>query len=972
MSGASEERNLTFTNYCRKPDGRRNRGGGVSIVSHDNKISVKKFNVKTAGHEIVAIKGKLPRITRPIFVIGAYISTRLTHQKKAHFIETLVGIILKIKGDAKDPYIVLAGDMNMTDFSPILVDYPDLSVVESGPTRGENCLDIIITNFADCHRGNEIRPPLLNIQSGTVSDHSFPIVTAGLPRVHSFQWVRRRYRPMRQEQIAKAAEHINGIVWEKELPTMNDPDKYVEALHSVIVRTSERFLPWKEDKIRSTDQPWVTSEFRKKVKQRKRIYRRTGRGPPWKKLKRKCDKLKRKARSAFYRREVEKMKQPGIVPFQAIKNIKDSERPEDWALTDLFPGEAESDAMEKAADYFSSIAQEFPPLTQADIPHSYDRPSAVLSVDRVAEVLKDMKKPRSYVSIDPPPQVLKLCIPHIATAITPVMNLIMCSSWWPDIWKQEEVTIIPKTTRPDSLDQTRNISCTSILSKLAETLLLSKLAEEVTLGPDQYGGKKGWGTDHLLCDLVTRMNWGLEDSRGCVNLISLDFSKAFNRMSHARCISMLAKKGASNQSLASVAAFLSNRKIKIKMNGQFSKTRHTPGGAPQGTKLGNILFSFAVEDLDDVCPDVVGPLPAQEVEQSSASINMSAFDSSTNFSMNLAPYDRRLLPRQNPLDDTLPHSLLSAWNAEEINQELGFPDRWLQDKLEQYFYVDDQSFLEVCPTTNAVTAMSTRKEKKFVNPIGLQQKYIRTDRAAADIGMKLNLSKTQLLCYSDATHSDVSSYIAVGGEIIESTDTIKILGYTIGSKPGAHAHIATIKRGVARRTWTIRHLRKAGVPERDLVQIYMAFIRSVIEFASNVYGGFLSETQSDDLERLQANALRAAYGSNMSYRRCLLKSEIPTLRERRHLLFMRFTKKILKNTHFRNRWLPENDPIKYSLRHVEKYKIGKLRCERMEKTPIIRMRRLLNDLDRRGTTIDEEIECFEEFLKNVQRHNNMS
>ena len=241
------------------------------------------------------------------------------------------------------------------------------------------------------------------------------------------------------------------------------------------------------------------------------------------------------------------------------------------------------------------------------------------------------------------------------------------------------------------------------------------------------------------------------------------------------------------------------------------------------------------------------------------------------------------------------------------------------------------------------------------------------DGAAGEIGMVLNLQKTQLLCYNDSTYSDVASYIKIGNEIIESSKTIKILGYTMSDKPGVHKQIESIKEKVAIRTWTIRHLRKAGVPERDLVLIYMAFIRSVIEFACNVYGGFLTTGQSDDLERLQANALRAIYGVDLSYRRCLKKSGVPLLSERRHLLFLRFTKKIIKNEHFKRKWLVENEESSYDLRRKEKYKINNMRCERMEKTPISRMRRALNEIEKRGTSIEEEVDSFADFLLNDLR-----
>ena len=485
MNGAREEEKLEFINYCRKPDGRKNRGGGVSIVFDPGKISMKKFNTKTAGHELVVAKGKIGGNSRPLFVVAVYISTRLTHRQKLSLVEVMCNAVLKIKTDSNNPYIVIAGDLNKTDISCLLTDYPDMKILPCGPTRGSACLDVIITNFSEEIVRTEVRPPLTTGDEVSVSDHSFPVAFCSLRHRHQFQWVERRYRPMKKDQIEKAASEIRALVWEDILPTMFDPDEYTVAFHQKIIDVCERVIPWKSDKIRSTDQPWVTDVFRKKVLQRKSVFKRQGRDRQWKKLKSKCIDIKNEAREAYYNREVEKMKQPGVIPFQAMKNIRDTEKPPEWSVSDLFPGEDVGTALERSADFFSKISQEFDPLNVEAIPSTYDREPCLLSVKDVTDALQKIKKPRSYVSIDIPPPVLKLCYDHLAAPLTPIVNLALNSTWWPSIWKCEEVSVIPKGSRPDSLDQTRNISCTSIFSKLTETFLLRRMDEEIALSTIQ-------------------------------------------------------------------------------------------------------------------------------------------------------------------------------------------------------------------------------------------------------------------------------------------------------------------------------------------------------------------------------------------------------------------------------------------------------------------------------------------------------
>ena len=49
------------------------------------------------------------------------------------------------------------------------------------------------------------------------------------------------------------------------------------------------------------------------------------------------------------------------------------------------------------------------------------------------------------------------------------------------------------------------------------------------------------------------------------------------------------------------------------------------------------------------------------------------------------------------------------------------------------------------------------------------------------------------------------------------------------------AHVKALTRKVRQRMWVLRHLRSAGFEDKDLVEVYTATIRPVIEFASVVY-----------------------------------------------------------------------------------------------------------------------------------------
>lgn len=950
---------LGSISYMRKINGNKNRGGGVSIFYNKNKITCRKYSVKTNAREIVVARGKMVDNSRPFFIVGVYISTRLKPREMAGYIENICHILLKIKTENADPYIIIAGDFNGADSSPIMADFPDLVCKSGIATRERAALDYSITNFDDEIELISARRPLENYATGVQSDHSFLHYQAALSHVHKFEWIRNTVRDMKPANIERIVTKINTTVWGDVLPTLSDPDLYVQKFHELIMRMCDEELPWKEVKRRSTDDPWITEEIARKVRKRKAIFRRENRSRKWKKMKRLTDDLIKKARKKYYRREVEKMKNPGTLPFQAIKGMKDKERPPSWALSDLFPGKALHIVREEAAEYFNRISAEFKPLTDADLPITRDREVRMLTVAEISEGLQALRKPKSYVSIDLPPAVLNRCCDSLAVAVAPVINLTRSSGWWPTLWKAEEVTIIPKCLHPASLDQTRNISCTSVFSKLAESYLLERLNREVELPQEQFGGKQGMGTEHLLAELTTDLMSGLDTGLSCATVMSLDFAKAFNRMSHPHCLASLARMGASNQTLATVFAFLKQRTMRIKFNNGFSSPRECNGGAPQGTKTGGFLFAATVASLNnsrETDLSETGPESTFNMSLvSSDEEHQRRYDDTEDFSFNVAQYDRRRNPCSNPLDETPAHPYLDFWDGARIEQEIDGTGRDREGRIKGYNYVDDQTLVEFTPIKNAVSSITTSKEARHVHAQGLSDEYQRTDRWASSIGMRLNLNKTQLLCISDSKNYSLDTYLRVGNQIIEGQQELKILGYYLNNKPDASAQYGAIRRNAAARAWSLRHLKRSGVGNRDLVQIYTAFVRSVVEYASNVYGGFLTESQKTGIERIQELALQSIFGTYGNYHDNLIKAGIPTLEERRRLLFLRFAGKVEKSATFSKKWLKPADPSGHDLRRADKYKVERARTERLRRAPIPRIRSALNEISRENKTVEDAI-----------------
>ena len=62
------------------------------------------------------------------------------------------------------------------------------------------------------------------------------------------------------------------------------------------------------------------------------------------------------------------------------------------------------------------------------------------------------------------------------------------------------------------------------------------------------------------------------------------------------------------------------------------------------------------------------------------------------------------------------------------------------------------------------------------------------------------------------------------------------------------------------RVWVLRHLKKADIPEDDLVQLYLSLVLPVADYIYVVYHSMFTKTQQHQLEHLQKLAIKIIYG----------------------------------------------------------------------------------------------------------------
>ena len=137
------------------------------------------------------------------------------------------------------------------------------------------------------------------------------------------------------------------------------------------------------------------------------------------------------------------------------------------------------------------------------------------------------------------------------------------------------------------------------------------------------------------------------------------------------------------------------------------------------------------------------------------------------------------------------------------------------------------------------------------------------------------------------------------GEYLEVLEELKILGAIVSTDMTWHSNTKYICCKGYARMWMLRNLKRLGADTEELVDVYYKQCRSVLELAVPAWNPALTNSEANQIERIQKTACAIILGEKYSsYKTALKILNMKTLKMRRSELCLTFANKSFKSDNF--------------------------------------------------------------------------
>ena len=142
--------------------------------------------------------------------------------------------------------------------------------------------------------------------------------------------------------------------------------------------------------------------------------------------------------------------------------------------------------------------------------------------------------------------------------------------------------------------------------------------------------------------------------------------------------------------------------------------------------------------------------------------------------------------------------------------------------------------------------------------------------------MALNYDKTKELRKCFKKSNPDTALLTIEGRPIQQVKSTRLLGVTLSEDLRWKSHIDEITTQASQRLYFIILLKRAGIGPHHLINIYTSIIRSVLEYACQIWHTSLTKKQTKQIKYIPRRAMRFIF-QDKSYTEAITAPNLPTL-----------------------------------------------------------------------------------------------
>jgi len=541
----------------------------------------------------------------------------------ADFNEEIQDFLIETSTQAKNLFVL--GDFNIhvnnlrdksaSDFNNMLKSFNLTQHVNQPTHQLGNTLDLVITNT-----GNDAIQAV-NVENNHLSDHHSVVVTLNATQPERQQKLI-KFRKIRSIDVGDFNGDIQKDLDNDKCESMT-PDENVNFLNKTLSRILEKHAPLREKKI--TIRPnclWFDDNVQKlKIERRKaekiwRISKKDEDKKSYVRLRNETNKAIADAKTKFIRNNIKENKSNP----KALFNILNGLLGRDQTKTSTSPTTREDDNIlsNNFGSYFTEKIEkirneldQFQNHTYVDETTRVNPNSSKLiefhatTNEEIVDVIN--KSPSKSCDLDPLPTILlKRGVDYIAPSLTTIVNQSFKSGVVPSSYKEAHVSPLLKkpSLDKDELKNYRPVSNLNFMSKVMEKVVARRLHQHIATNnlttTFQSAYKTGHSTETALLRVQNDIISALHNKNNVI-LLLLDLSAAFDTIDHKILLYRLKTKfSVTGSALTWIENYLTNRTMRVNINGSLSKPFELNFGVPQGSVLGPILFTLYTSPLEDI------------------------------------------------------------------------------------------------------------------------------------------------------------------------------------------------------------------------------------------------------------------------------------------------------------------------------------------------------------------------------------